>query len=105
MIGLTSCNGANASLLNNFEIVITSLIAFLFFKEKISKKLLIAIILVSIASTILSFNAHESLTFNKGSIFVLLATCCWGLENNCTRMLSSKSSIQITTIKGIFSGL
>lgn len=33
------------------------------------------------------------------------AACCWGLENNCTRMLSSKSSVQITTIKGIFSGL
>ena len=33
------------------------------------------------------------------------AACCWGLENNCTRMLSSKSSVQITTIKGTFSGL
>ena len=28
-----------------------------------------------------------------------------GLENNCTRMISSRSSVQITTIKGLFSGL
>ena len=40
-----------------------------------------------------------------GSLLVLGAACCWGLENNCTRMLSSKSSVQITTIKGTFSGL
>jgi drug/metabolite transporter (DMT)-like permease len=37
MIGLTRCSAANASLLNNFEIVATSLIALFFFKEAISK--------------------------------------------------------------------
>ena len=36
---------------------------------------------------------------------MLLATCCWGLENNCTRSISDKSSYEIVTIKGIFSGL
>ena len=46
---------------------------------------------------------HE-LPYTLGMI-VLAAACCWGLENNCTRMLSSKSSVQITVIKGIFSGL
>lgn len=39
------------------------------------------------------------------ALLVLGAACCWGLENNCTRMLSNKSSVQVTTIKGIFSGL
>ena len=29
---------------------------------------------------------------------------CWGFENNCTRMLSSKSSVEIVTIKGCCSG-
>ena len=36
MFGLTTTTAANVSLLNNFEIVMTSLIAFIFFKEKIS---------------------------------------------------------------------
>lgn len=105
MLGLQQTNSANASLLNNFEIVATSLIAFFIFKEAISKKLEFAIILVTIASIALSFEGKGSFDFNVGSLFVLGAASCWGLENNCTRMLSSKSSVQITTIKGIFSGL
>ena len=105
MLGLQQTNSANASLLNNFEIVATSLIAFFIFKEAISKKLGFAIVLVTIASIALSFEGTSSFDFNIGSLFVLGAASCWGLENNCTRMLSSKSSVQITTIKGIFSGL
>lgn len=105
MLGLQQTNSANASLLNNFEIVATSLIAFFIFKESISKKLGLAIVLVTIASIALSFEGKGSFDFNIGSLFVLGAASCWGLENNCTRMLSSKSSVQITTIKGIFSGL
>ena len=105
MFGLKLTGSANASLLNNFEIVATSLIAFFVFKEALSKRLTIAIILVTIASITLSFEGQGSFQFNTGSLLVLGAACCWGLENNCTRMLSSKSSVQITTIKGIFSGL
>ena len=105
MLGLEHTNSANASLLNNFEIVATSLIAFFIFKELISRQLTAAIVLVTIASVILSFEGAGAFHFNIGSLFVLGASCCWGLENNCTRMLSSKSSVQITTIKGICSGL
>lgn len=105
MFGLRLTSSANASLLNNFEIVATSLIAFFVFKEALSKRLTIAIILVTLASITLSFEGEGSFQFNSGSLLVLGAACCWGLENNCTRMLSSKSSVQITTLKGIFSGL
>ena len=105
MLGLKLTGSANASLLNNFEIVATSLIALLVFREKLSKQLTIAIVLVTIASITLSFEGAGSFRFNTGSLLVLAAACCWGLENNCTRMLSSKSSVQITTIKGFGSGL
>ncbi|MBR3972666.1 MAG: DMT family transporter [Oscillospiraceae bacterium] len=105
MLGLERTGSANASLLNNFEIVATSLIALLVFKEVLSRRLALAIALVTLASIILGFEGKGSFQFNTGSLFVLGAACCWGLENNCTRMLSSKSSVQITTIKGIFSGL
>lgn len=105
MLGLRLSNSASASLLNNFEIVATSLIAFFVFKEALSKKLTLAIVLVIVASIILGFEGKNSFQFNTGSVFVLGAAACWGLENNCTRMLSAKSSVQITTIKGIFSGL
>lgn len=105
MHGLRITSSANATLLNNFEIVATSLIALVIFKEIVSKKLWIAIGLVTLASIILTLEGMGSFTFNIGSLMVLGAATCWGFENNCTRMLSHKSSEQIVIIKGIFSGL
>ena len=105
MLGLQHTGSANASLLNNFEIVATSLIAFFAFRERLSARLMVAIVLVTAASITLSFEGAGSFRFNTGSLLVLGAACCWGLENNCTRMLSNKSSVQVTTIKGVFSGL
>ena len=105
MLGLQRTNSANASLLNNFEIVATSLLAFFLFRETLSRRLRLAIVLVTLASIVLGFEGEGSFRFNTGSLLVLAACCCWGLENNCTRMLSSKSSVQITTVKGLFSGL
>ena len=105
MLGITRTNSANVSLLNNFEIVATSLIALIIFKEVISRKLWFAIVLVTIASIILSFEGNGAFTFNKGSLLVLGACVCWGFENNCTKMISNKSSEEIVVIKGIFSGI
>ena len=105
MHGLTMTTAANASLLNNFEIVATSVIALVIFKEAISKRLWCAIALVTLSSIILSFEDMSSLSFSYGSVFVLLACVCWGFENNCTRMLSSKNPLEIVVIKGFGSGL
>lgn len=105
MIGISIGSSANASLLGNFEIVATSIIALVFFKEAVSKNLWIAIAFITISSIILSFEGEGAFKFSYGSLFVILATLSWGLENNCTRKISNKSSYEIVTIKGIFSGL
>ena len=76
MIGLTKCSAANASLLNNFEIVATSLIALFIFREVISKRLWFAIVLVTLSSILLSFEDMSSLEFSWGSLLVLLACVC-----------------------------
>lgn len=104
MFGVSIGTSANASLLGNFEIVATSVIALWLFREKISKKLWAAIGLITLSSIILSFEGRGSMEFSYGSLLVLAATACWGLENNCTRNISSKSTYQIVTIKGFFSG-
>ena len=104
MAGISIGTSSNASLLGNFEIVATTVIALLLFKEKVSKKLWLAIGFITLSSIILSFGGSGSLQFSFGSLFVLGATVCWGLENNCTRSISEKSTYQIVTIKGLFSG-
>lgn len=105
MVGLTATTPANASLLNNFEIVATSLIALAFFGEHISRRLWAAIGLITLSSLILSFEDTSSLAFSGGSLLVLLACACWGLENNCTRMMSQSDPLQIVVLKGFGSGL
>ena len=105
MLGLARTTAANASLLNNFEIVATSAIAFVCFREKISLRLLLALTLITLSSLILSFEDASSMTFSIGSLFVLMACVCWGFENNCTRMMSASDPLEIVVIKGFGSGL
>ena len=108
MYGLKTCSAANTSLLNNFEIVATALIALLFFSESVGRKLWMAIILVTAASILLSLDdgsIGEALTFSRGSLLVLGATVCWGLENNGTRQIANRDPMEIVTVKGFGSGL
>lgn len=104
MTGLSSSCAASVSLLNNFEIVATALIALLLFGEAVSRRLWTAIGFVTLACALLSVEDAGSLTFSMGSVFVLLACVCWGFENNCTRKLSDKGPLFTVVIKGIGSG-
>jgi drug/metabolite transporter (DMT)-like permease len=106
LYGLRLSVAENAALLNNFEIVATSIFAFFIFKEKINVRLRYAIVIITIASILLSVeNLQSSFTFSFGSVLIMLATMVWGLENNFTRNLSDNSPIKITAIKGVFSGV
>lgn len=105
MIGLNMSYPENVALLNNFEIVATALFAAFIFKEIIPKRLRYAILFVTIASIILSFEDITAFKFSIGSIFVILATISWGLENNFTRKLSFNDPLMVVVLKGIFSGL
>lgn len=104
MVSLDHSSPESVSLLNNFEIVATSLIALLIFREKISARLWGAVTLITIASILLSLNDITSFTLSSYSLLALLAYCCWGLENNCTRKLSHSDPAKIVIIKGFGSG-
>jgi len=105
MLGLSSVSAEATSLLVNFEIVATTLVALIIFKEKVSWRLWLAIILVVIASLLLSVQGNlSSLNFSTGALLILGATLCWGFENNITRWLSGKNPIQIVVVKGFGSG-
>ena len=104
MYGLSATTPATVSLLNNFEIVTTTAIALVVFKEAVGRRMWLAILLITTASLILSVDDLKNFSSSPGSIFVLLACLCWGIENNCTRMLSLRNPRQIVVVKGIGSG-
>lgn len=105
LLGLSYTTAASASLLNNFEIAATAIIALMIFKERIAPRLWFGIIFVTASCILLSFEDISSFRFSFGSLFILLACVCWGIENNCTRKLSAKDPLEIVLLKGIFSGL
>jgi drug/metabolite transporter (DMT)-like permease len=104
MIGLSKTTSATASLLGNFEIVATTIVAAIAFKEAVGKRMLLAITLITVGSGILSVG-DMTISLTWGSTFVLLACICWGIENNCTSKLSLKDPLQIVVIKGIGSSV
>ena len=105
MLGIRYGTSSNASLLGNFEIVATTVIALLLFGETVTKRLWCAIGLITTSSILLSFDGADSFRFSLGSLLVVLATVCWGFENNCTRNISSKSTYEIVILKGLCCGV
>jgi len=104
MSGLLLSSPASVSLLNNFEIVATAVIALIVFKEMVGKRMWLSIILITIATILLSFEDIKTFSFSFGSLLVLGACVSWGFENNCTRMLSLKNPLEIVVLKGFGSG-
>lgn len=105
MTGLSMFGSSGTSLLNNFEIVASSIIAMLIFKEVVSKKMWLAIGLITLSSFILSFEDITSFKFSLGAILVLIATIAWAFENNCTNKLSNKNRYKVVMIDGLGAGL
>lgn len=105
MLGLTLASASHVSLLNNLEISATALFAMLFFREKVPGRLWGAIFLVTLAGVLLSVESGETFSFSPGSLLVIAACVFWGLENNCTRVLSARNPVKIAVIKGVFAGL
>lgn len=104
MLGLSTTSPQTVSLLNNFEIVATTVIAAVLFHERVSRTLSCAIAVITCACALLSFDGAEGISLSAGALLVLAACVCWGFENNCTASLSRRDVRQVVLVKGLGSG-
>ncbi len=104
LFGLRGTPGSTASLLLNFETVATTLIAALVFREHISKRAWRAILLITLASILLSLNLTGGWGISLGALGVLGACILWGVDNNFTRNISGKDPQTIVMVKGLAAG-
>lgn len=104
MFSLQSAPATTASLLLNFEIVATTLIASLIFREAIGMRVWLAIACITAASILLSWRGGGNWGFSVSALGILGVCTLWGLDNNVTRIISSKDPISIAAIKGISAG-
>ena len=104
MMGLNLISGFSASLLLNLEGLCTAIIAVVVFKENAGRNLWLALLCMTAAGVFLSWDTDQSRFNVLGPLLIVLATFCWGIDNNLTRQISEKSPVQITIIKGLLAG-
>lgn len=92
-------DASTVSLISILEISFTIVISHFIFKTKISKNLIIAVILVSIGGILLSFDSSTEFKLSIASMLTVFATACWGLENNLTAKVSDKNPLLLIFYK------
>jgi len=105
MAGLATSAPESVSLLNNFEIVATALFARAFFGEAISPRLWAGIVAMTASCVLLTVEPGTGCSFSSGSLLVLGACLCWGVENNCTATISDCDPALVVAVKGVGSGV
>ena len=99
--GLTVTTAINASLLLNAESLFTVLIAFVFLKERGTRREYLSIFMLLVGVVFVTTNGefqHLSLTENVlGNLLIIGACLFWGIDNNLSRFLSKKRDIILVT--------
>lgn len=106
--GLNETTAFNVSLLLNTESLFTVLIAFIFLKERGSKKDYFGIFLLLFGTVFLTTNGEfQKLALTTqiaGNLLIVGACLFWGIDNNLSRFLSKKRDIVMITAMKCFIG-
>ena len=104
MWGLINTSASTASLLLNMEGVLTALTAWFVFRENFDWRVLSGMMLIVAGGVLLSWQeAPKDIPWS--SLAIIAACLCWAIDNNLTRKVSAKDSVQIASIKGLAAGL
>jgi drug/metabolite transporter (DMT)-like permease len=102
LFGLSQAPAASVSLWLNLEAPATAVLGWLFFKEHLDKRVVAAVVLVTIASAVLAGASGFSLV--PAALLITGACVCWGLDNNLSATVDGFTPAQSTLAKGIAAG-
>jgi drug/metabolite transporter (DMT)-like permease len=102
--GLTLISGFTSSLLLNLEGVFTILLAVTIFREKEGKRMWAALLIMTAASVLLTYDPSNGGFRIEGTLLLAGAMLCWGLDNNLTQRIAGKDPVQISMVKGMVAG-
>ena len=102
--GLNLTASSSASMLLNFELVFTSLIAVLVFKEHGGGRFWAAAALITAGGFALSWEGG-GFSLGWGAALVLGSSFMWGVDNNLTARVSIKDPVTLAMIKGLAGGV
>jgi drug/metabolite transporter (DMT)-like permease len=104
MVGLTQVSAASASLLLNLEGLATMGIAWLAFHEHLDRRIFLGAMAILLGAALLRFQSGAQ-SWGWGTLAIVAACVCWGIDNNLTRKLSFSDPVHLTLTKGLAAGL
>ena len=104
MWGLATTAAGAASLLLNFESVITALIAAAIFREAVGGRVWFALAIMLAGGLLLSYDPGAALNLSPGALAIVAACGLWALDNNLTRRISAGDAVTIAMAKGLSAG-
>lgn len=99
---LRVASAASVSLWLNLELVATAVLGHWFFRDHLTRYGWLGVAVTLLAATALSLGSGAAGLL--AGLLVLLACCCWGLDNHLTALIDGLSPSQSTFWKGLVAG-
>ena len=80
-------------------------IAWIVFRENFDRRVFPGAMAILAGAVVLSLPGGGDVAFGLGSVLIVAACLCWGVDNNLTRKLSAADPLQTTMIKGLAAGM
>lgn len=105
VLGLAGTSASTASLLLNLEAVLTSVLAWVVFKEHADRRIVAGMALIVAGGIALSWPSGETAVGNLAGPLAIIGAClCWAIDNNLTRKVSVSDALFIAGAKGLVAG-
>jgi drug/metabolite transporter (DMT)-like permease len=106
-VGLMLTSGVEGVLLINIEAVFTALIAFLFFKELLTRKTIFASFVIIVGAIWMSWSDSSLFSSNTlGNLLIVLGYLGWATENNFGRLLGEEiPAVTLVCFKALVAGV
>jgi drug/metabolite transporter (DMT)-like permease len=102
MAGLARTTAATGSLLLNTELAATAILAAVFFREHLGRRVLAAVALITVSGLLLTWEPGARIDI--GAVLVIAACLAWGLDNCVTAVIDHLSPAHVVAVKGIVAG-
>lgn len=103
-LGLGGTSASSASLLLNFEGVLTVLVAMVLFHEAVGRRVWFATVIMLVAGLLLAYDPNAEWKISLYALAVVGCCLMWAFDNNMTRHISAGDPVFIAIVKGLVSG-
>nr|WP_315247265.1 DMT family transporter [uncultured Albidiferax sp.] len=104
MLGLAHTTAASASLLLNFESVLTAVLAWVVFRENADRRIVLGMLLIVAGGAVLAWSGGSAGNLGWGPLALLGACLAWAIDNNLTRKVSASDAVWVAACKGLVAG-